>query len=133
MKKASVIAMPHPDFPELFLHGKRRDTKKWTLPGGCSEGGETTLETALRELDEETGIQLKPKDLKKLKTKMCHNKDGEVEVTLFEAKCPKDLQLKVKQDPDEELVLFKFLNPLTHKDMHIPRDKNILKDYLDGK
>ena len=36
---------------------------KWGSPGGKQEGSETLIETACRELFEETGIQLNDKDL----------------------------------------------------------------------
>lgn len=42
---------------ELLLQ-KRRDSKEWGLPGGFMEMGESTVETARREVFEETGLRL---------------------------------------------------------------------------
>ena len=33
---------------------------KWTLPGGAQDVGETIFETAIREVREETGIEIRP-------------------------------------------------------------------------
>lgn len=38
------------------------------LPGGLVEDGETALEGAIRELEEETGIQVKPEDMQLVRT-----------------------------------------------------------------
>ena len=51
----------------LFLHRKKESSfepQKWGTPGGHVDVGETALEAAQRELEEETGITAKPKDLK---------------------------------------------------------------------
>ena len=37
---------------------KRRDCEAWALPGGNVESGETVAETAIREVNEETGIEI---------------------------------------------------------------------------
>ena len=46
-----------------LLMGKRRDNKKWTIPGGHVEPQETMREGAMRELWEETGIEIIPQQL----------------------------------------------------------------------
>jgi len=38
------------------------DTGAWVLPGGFADPGETALETALRELEEEVGLKVSPTD-----------------------------------------------------------------------
>ena len=91
--KVSVIAIPHPELDNLFLHGKRRDNRKWTLPGGGAEGSESAKECAIRELFEETG--LKTSDLKYWGKKTVKKGKKSIEVSLFIGKCPKNLNLKV--------------------------------------
>ena len=41
-----------------LLLGKRTDSDLWTIPGGTLEPGETIAETAVREVKEETGIDV---------------------------------------------------------------------------
>lgn len=48
---------------EILLQ-KRTDNGEWCLPGGCQELGEDLRDTAARELFEETGIKVSPKELK---------------------------------------------------------------------
>ncbi|RLF65135.1 MAG: hypothetical protein DRN30_04565 [Thermoplasmata archaeon] len=126
--KVSVIAIPHPDLDNLFLHGKRRDNKKWTLPGGGAEGDECAKECAIRELFEETGLKIN--NLKYWGKKTIKKGKKDIEVSLFIGKCPENLNLKVGNDPDSEMKHFKFLDPMSHGNMHVPMSHNILKDYL---
>jgi 8-oxo-dGTP pyrophosphatase MutT (NUDIX family) len=47
--------------PQLVIGSRRRDRdgRTWTLPKGTPDPGETTEETALREVAEETGLQVR--------------------------------------------------------------------------
>jgi len=47
--------------PELVLGRRRRDTRRaiWSLPKGTPDGDETPQETALREVNEETGLEVR--------------------------------------------------------------------------
>lgn len=47
-----------------ILLQRRADRDKWGLPGGCQELGETFEETVLREIKEETNLDVKESDLK---------------------------------------------------------------------
>jgi len=129
--KVSVIAIPHPEFSNLFLHGRRKDNKKWTLPGGSAEDEESAKKCAIRELFEETGLEIK--DLTHWGKKKVKKGDKDIQVSLFTTKCPKNLNLRTDKDPDSEMMYFKFLDPLTHGNMHVPMERNILKDYINAK
>ncbi len=129
--KVSVVAIPHPEFDSLFLHGKRRDNKKWTIPGGGANNGESAIDCAIRELKEETGLDCG--DLHYWGKKKITIGSKKIEVSLFIGKCPENLNLKVGDDPDAEMVHFKFLDPMTHGNMHVPAERNILRDYLSEK
>ncbi len=123
MNKVVVIALRHPSEPNLFLHGLRRDNGKWTLAGGHAAPGETTHESATRELREETGldgVQIEPAH---------HDTYGDVHVHLFVGQHP-GTDHDASSDPDHEFVTFKFLDPTEHGNLHIPRDRNILVDWM---
>ncbi|WP_248905856.1 NUDIX hydrolase N-terminal domain-containing protein [Halocatena marina] len=54
---------------EEILLLKRSDDKKWCLPGGATEPGESPEETAVRETREETGLSVRPATLVGLNTR----------------------------------------------------------------
>lgn len=59
---AGGIVIRYLDSVPHFVVGRRRrerDVQTWTLPKGTPETGETLEETALREVREETGLQVK--------------------------------------------------------------------------
>ena len=68
LKRAAVaIALTHADEPKetAFLltrraAGLRAHRAQWALPGGRCDAGETQIQSALRELREELGLDLKP-------------------------------------------------------------------------
>jgi 8-oxo-dGTP pyrophosphatase MutT (NUDIX family) len=123
MNKITVIAIRHPSEPSLFLHGLRKDNHKWSLPGGHAKPGETPHESASRELEEETGI-------KGVKLDKIHNtKYGNLDVHLFSTDHIPD-QLDTSKDPDAEFVTFKYLDPTEHENLHVPKHKNILVDWM---
>lgn len=45
---------------KILLVRSPKWANKWTLPGGHIEAGESILEAAMREAEEETGLKLKP-------------------------------------------------------------------------
>src|SRR5689334_16765742 len=65
-RDASAMVGP-PGGPALLLCQRaadlRRHAGQWALPGGGVEPGETPLDAALRELDEELAIRLGPESL----------------------------------------------------------------------
>jgi 8-oxo-dGTP pyrophosphatase MutT (NUDIX family) len=51
-----------------FILGKHSGYHKWVLPKGLTERGESTSETAIREVAEEVGVEAKILDLTPIKT-----------------------------------------------------------------
>ncbi len=56
-----IVIRAAPEGPEICLGKRRRerDGVTWTLPKGTPDAGETTEETALREVTEETGLAVR--------------------------------------------------------------------------
>jgi 8-oxo-dGTP pyrophosphatase MutT (NUDIX family) len=56
-----IVVSPERDRPSLVVGMRRRsrDTVTWTLPKGTPDPGESVEETALREVAEETGLEVR--------------------------------------------------------------------------
>ncbi len=55
-----VLAAPHPDAPvALVARRSPRGALQWTLPKGAQEPGESLEQAALREVQEETGLEVR--------------------------------------------------------------------------
>ena len=61
IKPAAAVAIINDKKELLMLH--RKDNKKWTMPGGTMEFGESMTECALREVKEESGLNVEIKDI----------------------------------------------------------------------
>ena len=96
-RNISSIAVMNGD---KILMGRRRDSDKWTLPGGHAEEGETAEETGIRELEEETGI--KAKKLESLGSEEVKNPNApELMINCF--KYETDESTSMRDDPDTEV------------------------------
>ena len=61
IKPAAAVAILNPKREILMLH--RRDNRKWTMPGGTMEFGESLTQCALREVREESGLEVTIRDI----------------------------------------------------------------------
>ena len=61
IKPAAAVAILNGNKELLMLH--RKDNKKWTMPGGTLEFGESMVDCALREVKEESGLSVEIKDI----------------------------------------------------------------------
>ena len=61
IKPAAAVAIINDRKELLMLH--RKDNKKWTMPGGTMEFGESMTDCALREVKEESGLNVEIKDI----------------------------------------------------------------------
>ena len=61
IKPSAAVAILNDRQELLMLH--RKDNKKWTMPGGTMEFGESMTECALREVKEESGLQINILDI----------------------------------------------------------------------
>jgi len=116
-----------------ILMGKRRDSGKWTNPGGHMDPGEKPAEGAARELFEEAGIKVDPKDLEHVATKTVTKPDGK-KITIHGFKLDQGKhKTTVAGDPDEEVYRWIWKSLPLPKDvaenLHVQKD-NVLFDAL---
>ena len=106
-----------------------RDPKKpapvfWKLPGGKSESGETALMAAIREIKEETGVNLEGVGLVVLYFQNRTTHDMTIYGAHLEA-LPETL--KKKGDEDEDVAVFAPAEILTMMDFFPPHRKAVEK------
>lgn len=100
---ASVLVRRESDGAQLW--GKRRDSGKWTTPGGHLNPGEAPAAGAARELQEEAGIDATPSQLQPL---------GVVEMPRVTVHCftltvPDGVAATSAADPDKEVAEWSWL------------------------
>lgn len=133
MKHIAVVAILRRG---KLLMGRRKDDKKWTQPGGHLNPNEHPLEGAVREVKEETGIQLTPNLLHHVATVV----NEERGLTLYMFKVDLDMAGKhpstIKMDPDEECHRWHWvsiksgMNPDIWNNLHVPYSDNIVLQHL---
>jgi len=71
-----VVILNQKDEVLLICRGTEPNRGLWTIPGGRQEPGETVIETAHREIGEETGVTIGPPKLVDVVDLVRHNEDG---------------------------------------------------------
>lgn len=105
MRAATIIVRKG----DQFLMGKRRDTGRWTLPGGIVEDGESHHQGGVRELKEETGLEATK--LKFLGGRVVESeKDRQTHLNIYEYHHDEKRRPSNKLDPDKELSEFRWLS-----------------------
>lgn len=134
-KRVSTVAVKHGDH---ILLGKRRDNGKWTTPGGHLEDGENHHEGALRELHEESGIQLEPYEIRPAGPfrNIVKPDGGKLQVQGFIADVKKRPSTSMSDDPDAEVHRWNWVDVSKglpediKKNLHVPLDDNVLRNEL---
>lgn len=106
--------------------GCRNDNKRWSLPGGHLENGEDPYQGAIREMKEETGL-----DVEDIKLVGSHwDKEKNVLLYLFKVVPDPKQMIDTSQDPDKEFDDLHYMNPNDiAEELHVPIERNIALQY----
>lgn len=92
------------------LWGKRRDSKRYTTPGGFVRLNERPIDGALRELKEEAGLDAHERELKYLGTVRTHSDKGAaLDVHGYQLDVPAHVVATPEHDPDKEVEAWEYL------------------------
>lgn len=98
-------------------------TPRWKIPGGRKEAGETPEQTAIRELEEETGLIIKENDLRLVKMINLRGHDR----YLYQVEIPSFADLKEMGDEGEEVKVFS-ISEIQIMDDLLPKHRELLVD-----
>lgn len=133
--RVSTVAIKHGDH---VLLGKRRDNGKWTTPGGHLESGEDHHAGALREVLEESGVELEPHEIRPVGPVRNITKPdgGKLRVQGFIANVKKRPPTSMSDDPDAEVHRWQWVDVSKglpehiKNDLHVPLEDNVLRNEL---
>lgn len=118
--------------------GLRKDNHLWTVPGGHLEDGEAPMTGALRELKEESGIEMEPHHLKYLGSEVVTGHAGaQLEIHMFRGTLPEGIEPTTKNDPDKEAYGWHLVDTNAGlpkgiaENLHVPAKRNALLRKLD--
>ena len=133
MRRVAAIAILN---DHHLLMGRRRDTGKWTNPGGHLNEGEDPVAGAVREVQEETGLTLDPHLFRKLESRIVKKPGGEkIEVHGFRVDLRTKPSTTIVADPDEEVQRWKWVKTDTDLEhivdnLHVPLTDNVLLPHI---
>lgn len=114
MKRCVVALIPGEG--KKLLMGKRRDTKKWTCVAGHLEDQETAMEGLVREVKEESGLEV-------IEAKLVDTTLNQAGSLIYTFLVKASGTVDTSGDPDKEFDSLHFVDPKT-KDLHVPYDKS---------
>lgn len=128
MKRVATVAVIHDG---QLLMGKRRDSGKFTTPGGHLEEGESPLAGAVRELREESGIVADPKEFSQVRNETVTKPDGtKIQVFAFRLDLQSKPSTSMSADPDVEVHRWHWVSVPLKKEiadnLHVPMKDNVL-------
>lgn len=106
-----------------YLMGKRLDSGKFTFPAGHIEEKESPLEGLIREVKEETGLEVE--SARQVFVKI-NDQGKECFGYLVKAKGVVDTSC----DPDKECNSWNFINPMKAGPLHIPLGDNFAIQWI---
>ncbi len=107
---------------DQILLQSRADRDKWGLPGGCQELGERFQDTIIREIKEETNLDVKEEDLELLdivsgSTRRNDYPNGDVVINNTALYCVKNYSGELRWDSESKNMRFFDLD-------HLPQNQN---------
>jgi 8-oxo-dGTP diphosphatase len=120
----------------VLMHKRADDKEKfpgfWLGPGGHVDAGEDVFSTSIREVQEETGVILQPKDVQLKVLAFHHHLDrGEVWMEyLFRATVPHDVKVKSTEEGKTEWI---EIDTLTTMQKVFPPSKYYFDHILNNK
>jgi 8-oxo-dGTP pyrophosphatase MutT (NUDIX family) len=106
-------------------HPKKTYGLMWECSGGSVLKGETSLQGAVRELAEETGIHVREEDLNLIHTIQCKDRFVDTYITRQKVSL-KDLTLQPEEVVDAKLVTFRELLGMWDQGIVVPKTRFLL-------